>query len=103
MSSPLPFWETPMSPAPHLDAAMARCGALPPRAMMMTANGASVLTKVWIVFLAVPLRSGLFYNGHENERQRVNIIQEKLCSWHFLKPSGKFQRLHEVAPLTDSN
>lgn len=51
VSSPSPSWETPMSPAPHLDAAMARCGALPPRAMMMTANGVSVLTKVWIVFM----------------------------------------------------
>lgn len=46
VSSPSPSSETLMNPAPHLDAATARCGAQPPRAMMMTANGVSVLTKV---------------------------------------------------------
>lgn len=45
-SSHLPSWETPTTLAPHLDEVTAKCGALPPRAMMMTANGASVPTKV---------------------------------------------------------
>lgn len=51
VSSPSPFWETLTSPAPHRDAAMARCGAPPARATMTTANGVSVLTKVWILFV----------------------------------------------------
>ena len=46
VSSPSPSWETPMNPAPHLDAAMARCGVLLQGATMMTAYGVSVLTKV---------------------------------------------------------
>lgn len=46
VSSPSPSWGTPTRPVPHLDAAMARCGALAPRAMTMTANGVSVQTKV---------------------------------------------------------
>lgn len=46
--SPSPSWETPMRPAPPLDAAMERCGAVPQRATMMTANGVSVPTKVLI-------------------------------------------------------
>lgn len=41
-----PSWETLMNLAPPLDAAMAKCGAVPPRVTMMTANGASVLIKV---------------------------------------------------------
>lgn len=41
-----PSWETLMNLAPPLDAAMAKCGALPPRVTMMTANGVSVLIKV---------------------------------------------------------
>jgi len=46
VSFPSPSSETAMTPALPQDAAMARCGAVPPRAMMMTANGVSVLTKV---------------------------------------------------------
>lgn len=45
-SFPSLSWETPTTPAPHLDAAMARCGVPPPRATMTTANGASVPIKV---------------------------------------------------------
>ena len=48
VSSPSPSWETPMNPAPHQGAAMARCGVLPPRAMMMTVNGVSVQTKATV-------------------------------------------------------
>lgn len=42
----LHFWATPTSRAPRPDEVMARCGAPPPRAMMMTANGAFARIKV---------------------------------------------------------
>lgn len=45
---PSPSLETPTTPALRPDAAMARCGALPPRATTMTANGASVPIKVCV-------------------------------------------------------
>lgn len=45
-SSPLNFWAALMTPAPHQDAVMGRCGVLSPKALMTTASGASVLTKV---------------------------------------------------------
>lgn len=49
VSSPINFWATLMTPAPRRDAAMGRCGVPSPKALMTTASGAFVLTKVYII------------------------------------------------------
>lgn len=81
-SSHSPSWETPMSPAPVLDAAMARCGAPLPRAMMMTANGASVLTKVWVLFVWL---LWICHKSYGNECQIVWTVAGKLCTAPFVE------------------
>lgn len=51
VSSPLNSWATIMIPAQPLAAVMERCGAPSPKALMMIASGASVLTKVFFFVL----------------------------------------------------
>lgn len=70
-SFPSLSWETPTTPAPRPGAATARCGALPPRAMMTTANGASVPIKVRPV-------CGHFksWKNRDTLRHRVKLLLE---------------------------
>lgn len=82
-SFPSLSWETPTTPAPHLDAAMARCGVPLARATMTTANGASVPIKVCKVntHLGKSLLPTLNTTSQKRWNHFVCVLKATVCSW----------------------